>query len=155
MILRSLQKNVLQKLDTGKAIIILGARQTGKTTLLKETFSRLEKVLWLNADEPDTHAIFENSSSSRLKSLFAGHKILLVDEAQGIWVNPWFWRTQDQQEIDYLEERNGKLFAWEFKWNPKARARLSKTFANAYKNHEFNIITPENYDTFLSPVNAG
>ncbi len=66
-----------------------------------------------------------------------------------IWTNKWFWRTQDQQEIDYLEERDGKIYTFEFKWNSKSKARLSKTFAKAYLNHEFKVITPANYQQFL------
>jgi hypothetical protein len=65
------------------------------------------------------------------------------------WANTWFWRTQDQQEIDYLEESDGKLYAWEFKWNQTKKVRLSKTFANAYPNHEYQVITPANYHQFL------
>lgn len=66
------------------------------------------------------------------------------------WVNPYFWRTQDQQEIDYVEEQDGNFLAWEFKWKPEARARLSKTFANAYPNSVFNVITPGNVEAFLT-----
>lgn len=65
------------------------------------------------------------------------------------WVNRYFWRTKQQQEIDYLEECDGKLHAFEIKWNPKAKAKLSKTFATAYPNTEFLVITPENIADFL------
>jgi uncharacterized protein len=68
---------------------------------------------------------------------------------KGMWVNSYFWRTQDQQEIDYVEEQDGNFLAWEFKWNPEATARLSKTFANAYPNSVFNVITPRNVEDFL------
>ncbi|MCX6304096.1 MAG: ATP-binding protein [Bacteroidetes bacterium] len=69
---------------------------------------------------------------------------------RGMWVNSYFWRTQDQQEIDYVEETDGIFQAWEFKWNPQSRARLSKTFANAYQNSEFKVITPLNVEDFLT-----
>jgi len=62
----------------------------------------------------------------------------------------YFWRTQDQQEIDYIEERDGALHAYEIKWNPKRKARLSKTFSGAYSNVSFETITPDNFNTFLS-----
>lgn len=64
-------------------------------------------------------------------------------------VKSWFWRTTQQQEIDYIEEHSGKLFAWEFKWNPQKQVRLSKTFTNAYPNTEFNVINSENLQDFL------
>jgi uncharacterized protein len=64
-------------------------------------------------------------------------------------VKSWFWRTTQQQEIDYIEEHPDKLFAWEFKWNSKKEVRLSKTFINAYPNTEFQVVTPENIQNFI------
>lgn len=64
-------------------------------------------------------------------------------------VQSWFWRTTQQQEIDYIEERNNKLHAWEFKWSPKRKAFLSKTFSRAYPETEFSVISPENIEEFL------
>ncbi|MBN1650332.1 MAG: ATP-binding protein [Bacteroidales bacterium] len=84
MITRDLEVEIGKKLFGGKAIIIMGARQTGKTTLLKKITKNQEDVLWLNADEVDTIALFENVSSIRLKSIFAGKKIIVIDEAQRI-----------------------------------------------------------------------
>jgi len=372
MIRRILEEKIEAKLFEGKAIIVLGARQCGKTTLLKKIVRNKSDVLWLNADETDTVALFENASSSRLKAIFAGKKIVVIDEAQRIndiglklklitdempelqlvatgssafelankvnepltgrkweyklfplsfsemvnhhglleesrmmthrliygyypevvsnpgkekeilkqlsdsylykdilmwerikkpeklikllqalamqmgaeisynnlasflgmdnqtvekyiqlleqtfiifrlpafsrnhrkelkrgrkiyfydngirnallanfslpelrtdigalwenfiisdrikylnyynlWVNSYFWRTQDQQEIDYVEERDGVLFAYEIKWNVKKKPTLSKSFANAYPNHKYTVVNRENYEQFL------
>lgn len=63
--------------------------------------------------------------------------------------NRYFWRTTQQQEIDYIEEYQGKYSAYEIKWNPGARAALSRTFSNAYPGTEFKIITPENMNEFI------
>ncbi len=372
MITRNLENVIERKLFGGKAIILFGARQTGKTTLLKKIVDNKKDVLWLNADEPDTIALFENSSSTRLKAIFAGKKIVVIDEAQripdvgiklklitdnipevqllatgssafelankvnepltgrkweyklfplsfsemvgyhglleenrlmqhrliygyypevvsnpgieneilkqlsdsylykdilmwerikkpekflkllqalalqlgsevsynnlasllemdnqtvekyiqlleqtfiifrlpafsrnhrkelkrgrkiyffdngirnallanfsltelrtdigalwenfviserikylhynNIWANSFFWRTQDQQEIDYIEEKDGVLHAFEIKWNVKKKPILSKGFAKAYPNHRYSIINPDNYEQFL------
>ena len=65
------------------------------------------------------------------------------------WVDRYFWRTKQQQEIDYLEESGGKLHAYEMKWNPRAKASITKTFTEAYPNTEFQVITPENIADFL------
>ena len=46
--------------------------------------------------------------------------------------NYFFWRTTQQQEIDYVEEVNGKYFAYEFKWNTKRKFKFPKTFSNNY-----------------------
>ncbi len=63
--------------------------------------------------------------------------------------NRYFWRTTQQQEIDYIEERNGKLFAFEFKWNKNAKPKFSKTFTENYKNSECKLITPDNFEEFV------
>lgn len=65
----------------------------------------------------------------------------------------YFWRTTQQQEIDYVEEFNNSWSAFEFKWNPNKRAYLSKTFSKAYPNNSFYIISPENINEFLLPTN--
>ena len=65
------------------------------------------------------------------------------------WVNTFFWRTRAQQEIDYIEERDGRLFAYEFKWNPKKKARIPSTFTKAYPQAETEILSKDNYTDFL------
>jgi len=47
----------------------------------------------------------------------------------------YFWRTQQQQEIDYLEEVDGKLNAFEFKWSPKKKGHFPLTFTKNYEEH--------------------
>ena len=61
-----------------------------------------------------------------------------------------FWRTQQQKEIDYLEEVNGRLEAYEFKWNDKkANVRAPESFTKAYPEASFHVITHKNIDEFL------
>ena len=68
-----------------------------------------------------------------------------------MYTNRYFWRTKQQQEVDYLEDRDGQLYAYEFKWKPKTRvSHLSKTFTNAYPNSTLQVITPENYPEWLT-----
>ncbi|MBW2558255.1 MAG: ATP-binding protein [Deltaproteobacteria bacterium] len=67
----------------------------------------------------------------------------------GRHVNRWFWRTHAQQKIDYIEEYDGRLNAFEFKWNPKKNARFPKTFLNAYPGSETAVITPKNFSDFV------
>ena len=71
------------------------------------------------------------------------------------WVNRYFWRTKQQQEIDYLEESGGKLHAYEMKWNPRAKASITKTFTEAYPNSEFQVITTDNIADCLLPDPKG
>ncbi len=68
---------------------------------------------------------------------------------RGFYGTSWFWRTQQQKEIDYLEDEDGILSAYEFKWNSKVRAKIPKQFSETYKNYIFKEITPENIEEFL------
>jgi predicted AAA+ superfamily ATPase len=70
-------------------------------------------------------------------------------EYAGSFANRWFWRTANAQEIDCLEESDGKLSAFEFKWNPKAKSKLPKNFAEAYPGASFQVVTPANVEEFL------
>ncbi len=67
----------------------------------------------------------------------------------GVDTSRYFWRTTMQQEIDYIEEMGGQLSAFEFKWNVKAKTRFPKTFTNAYPSSRIQLITSENFETFL------
>ena len=88
----------------------------------------------------DTGALWENFMvSERLKFI----------QYNGIYCNRFFWRTTQQQEIDYVEEREGKLFAYEFKWNKNAKAKFPGSFTSSYPHSEVKLITPENYGEFV------
>lgn len=63
----------------------------------------------------------------------------------------YFWRTQDQQEIDLIIDRDGTLHAYEMKWNEKARVRLTKSFSATYPNHTFTVVHPGNIQDILLP----
>jgi predicted AAA+ superfamily ATPase len=84
MIERILEKQILAKINTKKAIILLGPRQVGKTTLLKSLFEHSTEIIWLNADEPDIQAIFANISSKRFEAIIGNKKMIIIDEAQRI-----------------------------------------------------------------------
>jgi len=65
-------------------------------------------------------------------------------------VNNYFWRTYDQQEIDWVEERGGKLYGYEFKWNASKKVKVPKGWATNYQESEFKVIHPENYLDWIS-----
>ena len=89
----------------------------------------------------DKGALWENFLiSERLKSNHYNRK----------FVNSYFWKTHQQQEIDYVEDEDGELSAFEFKWNPSSRAKIPKTFLKTYKNKNAEIITSENFNSFLT-----
>lgn len=62
----------------------------------------------------------------------------------------YFWRTYDQQEIDWIEDREGTLHAYEFKWNPNKKAKLPNLFKETYPNSEFEVISRENFLEWVS-----
>lgn len=85
MIQRSLENIILDKIGKGKAIIIKGARQTGKTTLVKKIIeNRSQDSLYLNADIAIVRQQLQNVTVSSLKQLFGKAKLIFIDEAQRI-----------------------------------------------------------------------
>jgi uncharacterized protein len=83
MIARTQQSEIDSYLFKGKAILVFGARQVGKTSLIRNTI-RKKAALWLNGDEPDTQQLLENITSDRLKAILGENTILVIDEAQMI-----------------------------------------------------------------------
>ena len=65
-------------------------------------------------------------------------------------VTNYFWRTYDQQELDWLEEENGKLSGFEFKWNENRKAKIPAAFAKAYPEATFEVINKGNYLDFIT-----
>lgn len=61
----------------------------------------------------------------------------------------YFWRTYDQQELDWLEEQNGNLNGFEFKWNEKRNSKIPTAFGKAYPSASFEVINKENYLEFI------
>lgn len=61
----------------------------------------------------------------------------------------YFWRTHAQQEIDLIEERDGQINTFEFKYNGKVTAKMPTTFASAYPGSTFSVVTPDNYMDFV------
>ena len=85
MIDRLLITRIREILFKGKAVIITGPRQVGKTTLLKKISSELDpKPLFLNCDETDIRQILTDTTSSRLRQLVGGYQVVIIDEGQRV-----------------------------------------------------------------------
>jgi len=85
MINRSLESNIAGKLKDNKAIILLGPRQTGKSTLVQLMQAQLKQpIAWWNGDETDIRSLLEHPTSTILKSLIGNNKTIVIDEAQRI-----------------------------------------------------------------------
>jgi len=85
MIPRIIKSQIQDDLFKGKAVIVTGPRQVGKTTLLEALREENQlKGLWLNCDEPDIRLLLENTTSTQLKALIGDYKLVFIDEAQRV-----------------------------------------------------------------------
>lgn len=89
----------------------------------------------------DIGALWENFLVAERMKVLRHHQI----KAQN-----FFWRTKQQQEIDYIEEQNAALSAFEFKWNPKKKVRFPKTFTENYKA-DCQTVHRANFREFILP----
>ncbi|NUM72357.1 MAG: DUF4143 domain-containing protein, partial [Ignavibacteriaceae bacterium] len=90
----------------------------------------------------DTGALWENYIiSERMKLLRTNRDDVFT----------WFWRTTQQQEIDLLEERQGRFSPIEIKYNPKQKGLISKTFTENYDVSQTFVVNSGNYEAFLYP----
>jgi predicted AAA+ superfamily ATPase len=72
-----------------------------------------------------------------------------LNQIEQMQVKSYFWRTRLQQEIDYIEEKDNFLNAYEFKFSGKKTPMISKSFSDVYPDHDYSVISPENYLDFL------
>ena len=84
MIQRILKKRIESQLFKGKAIILMGSRQTGKTCLLADIFPSEQDALWLSGDDVDVQSMMENMTAQRMRTLLGDRKAIVIDEAQRI-----------------------------------------------------------------------
>lgn len=83
MINRTIENTVKEKINSGKAIVIVGARQVGKTTLLKEILKGKD-YLFLDADDPATRRLLQHPTTEHLRSIIGDYPYIFLDEAQRI-----------------------------------------------------------------------
>ena len=129
--LRSFNRNLRNELKKSKKIYFY---DTGIRNALINNYNPIEL-------RNDTGALWENYIISERIKFINYHQI---------YCNRYFWRTKYRQEIDYIEEREGKLFAYEFKWNSHKKTKIPNTFKQAYPEASYAVITPENYHEFIT-----
>src|ERR1035437_4044502 len=85
MIIRDLQSIIEKNLFKGKAIVLIGPRQVGKTTLINQVANKVQlQTLIFNCDEPESRALLTDTNTVKLKQYIGSHKLLLIDEAQRV-----------------------------------------------------------------------
>lgn len=128
--LRSFSRNLRNELKKSRKIYFY---DNGIRNALLNNFQDFDTRL-------DRGALWENFLvAERLKNL-SYHQVHM---------NRYFWRTRQRQEIDYIEDENGQLSAYEFKWNPKKKAKISSTFTRNYPVVRTMAVNQENYMEFL------
>ena len=85
MIQRTLQSVIANYIGKGKVILLVGARQVGKSTLFHQIVdSATERILWLNCDIAETRNVQANPSLEELRLLVADYRVVVIDEAQRV-----------------------------------------------------------------------
>ena len=127
--LTSFSKNIRNEIKANKKIYFY---DNGVLNMLIGNFNALEF-------RQDKGALWENFLvSERMKQLSYTQSI----------AKPYFWRTTTQQEIDYIEINADKVSAYEFKWATTKKAKLPKSFSDAY-NPCFLVVNKDNFREFL------
>ena len=128
--LSSFSRNMRNELKNSKKIYFY---DNGIRNALVSNFNQVE-------NRTDVGALWENFLiSERIKYLNYTSK----------WANYWFWRTKEQKEIDFIEDENEQITAFEFKWNPEAKVKFPKQFQENYPNSNFEVIHRDNFEKFL------
>ncbi len=127
--LQSFSRNLKNEIKTNKKIYFY---DTGIRNMIIGNFNPIDL-------RTDKGALWENFLiAERIKQ----------NEYKQSLAKTYFWRTKQQQEVDFVEERNGQIFGFEFKWNSKKKQRLPKTFTDEY-NSVNQIIDKDNFRDFV------
>ncbi|MBF6640006.1 ATP-binding protein [Flavobacterium sp. J49] len=128
--LSSFARNARNELKNSKKIYFY---DNGIRNALLSNFNQIE-------NRTDIGALWENFLiSERIKYINYNSK----------WANFWFWRTKEQKELDFIEEEDGKISTYEFKWNSKSKIVFPKQFSGSYPNSSFELIHQDNLEKFL------
>jgi len=135
-----------------KAFVI--KRVNGFSRNLRKEIAKMSRFYFL--DNGIRNAIIKNFNSIDLRNdvgqLWENYVFMermKRNEYKRVRSNIYFWRTYDQKEIDLIEEREGKLFGYEFKYSATQKIKSPKEWLETYKNSEFKIIHKDNYLDFI------
>lgn len=92
--------------------------------------------------------VSRNDTGSLWENFLIAERIKLL-RYHGFYGHYYFWRTHRGQEIDYIEEIDGELFAYEFKWSPSAKTKFPTIFIETYKPKETKVIHRDNFWEWL------
>lgn len=145
-------KTVARYLDLfEKSFIIYNLR--GFSRNLRKEITKKSKYYFL--DNGIRNAIIANFNPLELRDdigklweNFIISERLKKQSYKNMYANNYFWHTWEQKEIDFIEEREGKLYAYEIKWKPEI-IFPPPDWQTAYPGSEFKVISQENYIEFI------
>ena len=149
----SISKNTVEKyLDLLSKVYILHKVEGFSRNLRKEI---TKNSRWYFLDNGIRNAVIANfnpiESRNDIGQLWENYMIserIKFQEYKRLSSNNYFWRTYEQQEIDWVEERGGQLHGYEFKWK-EAKAKVPTQWKNAYPDSSFKVINMNNFETWL------
>lgn len=149
-----ISKNTVEKyLDLLSKVFILHKVEGFSRNLRKEI---TKNSRWYFLDNGIRNAVIANfnpiESRNDIGALWENYMIserLKYQEYKRLSSNNYFWRTYEQQEIDWVEERDGSLFGYEFKWK-ESKVKIPSQWRNAYPNSSFEVINQYNFEKWLT-----
>lgn len=148
-----ISKNTVEKyLDLLSKVFILHKVEGFSRNLRKEI---TKNSRWYFLDNGIRNAVIANfnpiESRNDVGALWENYMIserLKYQEYKRLTSNNYFWRTYDQQEVDWVEERDGALFGYEFKWQ-ESRVKVPTQWKNTYPDASFEVINKDNFVEWL------
>jgi len=150
-----ISKNTVEKyLDLMTKVFIL-FKLEGFSRNLRKEITKSNK--WYFYDNGIRNALINNFNRLEMRNdvgdLWENYLIaerIKKQHYQKMEVKNYFWRTYDQQEIDWIEIQNDTISSFEFKWNLTKVVKIPKAFAIAYPDAGFQWVTPTNYLDFIT-----
>ena len=146
------RKTVQRYLNLFEQAFILFNLRGYSRNLRKEITKKSKYYFW---DNGIRNAVIKNfndlDTRDDVGSLWENYLVserLKKQEYRQIYSNNYFWRTWEGQEIDWVEERGGKLYGFEFKWE-KPSLKAPSQWLNTYSNATFQTVNQENYLEFI------
>jgi len=149
-----ISKNTIEKyLDLLSKVFILHKVEGFSRNLRKEI---TKNSRWYFLDNGIRNAVIANfnpiESRNDIGALWENYMIserLKYQEYNKLSSNNYFWRTYEQQEVDWVEERDGSLFGYEFKWK-ESKVKTPTQWKNAYPDSSFEVINKDNFEKWLT-----
>lgn len=146
----SLSKNTVERyMDLLSKVFVIYKLQGFSRNLRKEI---TKSSKWYFYDNGIRNTLIANHNPLNLRNdvgeLWENYMLaerIKYQSYKGMLVHNYFWRTYQQQEIDWIEERGGNLHAYEMKWNGTKKIKVPAAWKEAYRKASFEVITPNTY----------